>query len=64
MREAAKCAHEACECTVPPHGPFGKYCSDHCREAHGFAAFRCGCHHDECDRAAQKSAAQPAQKPA
>ena len=28
-----KCAHPACNCTVPKNGPFGKYCSEHCKEA-------------------------------
>jgi hypothetical protein len=64
MKEPAKCAHEACECTVPPDGPFGKYCSDHCREAHRFTAFRCMCHHDACDQAANKENASTMPRPA
>jgi hypothetical protein len=62
MREAAKCAHEACACTVPANSPFGKYCSDHCREAHRFTAFRCMCHHDACDQPTARDSGEAAHK--
>ena len=46
MAGPMKCAHPACNCTVEPKGPFGKYCSDHCKQAgdkielRGFGSFR------------------------
>ena len=33
MAPSPKCAHPSCECTVEPGGRFGKYCSDHCKQA-------------------------------
>ena len=34
MAEAGmKCAHPSCQCVVPAHGPHGKYCSNHCKQA-------------------------------
>jgi hypothetical protein len=34
---------------VAPNGPFGKYCSEHCKEAAGITELRCTCHHAGCD---------------
>ena len=44
----SKCAHMACECLVPPKGPFGKYCSEHCKKAGGMMELHCNCQHPEC----------------
>ena len=46
--ETTKCAHDACTCMVPKHGPFGKYCSEECREKGGMTELRCHCGHPEC----------------
>ena len=43
-----KCAHPTCNCTVEPNGAYGKYCSEHCKEAHGMTELRCGCPHPQC----------------
>ena len=43
-----KCAHPACNCTVPKNGPFGKYCSEHCKEARDIIELRCDCKHPAC----------------
>jgi hypothetical protein len=43
-----KCAHEGCSCTVDGKGPFGKYCSEHCKGAARITELRCGCQHTEC----------------
>ena len=48
MAEAAKCAHPACECIVQPNGPFGKYCSEHCKQAGQKIELRCDCQHPAC----------------
>ncbi|MEO7191871.1 MAG: hypothetical protein ABI051_12520 [Vicinamibacterales bacterium] len=48
MADSAKCAHPACDCTVSGKGPFGKFCSEHCKDAHGITELRCGCQHVEC----------------
>jgi hypothetical protein len=45
----AKCAHPACSCEVAPNGPYGTYCSEHCKEAGKITELRCGCHHAGCD---------------
>jgi hypothetical protein len=45
-----KCAHPACKCTVADDGPFGDYCSEHCREAGDIAEIECECGHPECNR--------------
>jgi hypothetical protein len=49
----ARCAHPACECTVAKGGPYGKYCSDHCKEASQFSELRCGCQHQQCREGGQ-----------
>jgi hypothetical protein len=51
MAEAAKCAHPGCDCTVLPKSPFGKYCSEHCKDAHDMTELRCGCQHAACQGA-------------
>lgn len=60
MTDVARCAHPACECTVPKGGRFGKYCCDHCKEASKFSELRCGCQHQECrEGAASAGAGRP-----
>ncbi|HEY3884421.1 MAG TPA: hypothetical protein VGL62_04395, partial [Vicinamibacterales bacterium] len=44
----AKCAHPACNCTIQEKGPFGKYCSEHCKKAGNITELRCGCQHADC----------------
>jgi len=48
MATAAKCAHPSCECVVAPKSSFGKYCSEHCKEAGQITELRCNCQHLEC----------------
>jgi hypothetical protein len=48
MTQPAKCAHAACSCTVSDKGEWGKYCSEHCKNAGGMSELRCGCQHPEC----------------
>ena len=48
VSDAKKCAHPACECTVQPGGIFGKYCSDHCKQAGDRVELRCDCQHPAC----------------
>jgi hypothetical protein len=48
MAEESKCAHPACECMVPKHGPHGKYCSEHCKEKGQSIELRCDCQHPPC----------------
>ncbi len=55
MAAAVKCAHPACDCLVEKGGPFGKYCSDHCRKAGEITALSCHCQHPGCGT--QKAAA-------
>ena len=43
-----KCAHPACNCVVPADGPFGKYCSEHCKEKGQSIELRCECMHPGC----------------
>ena len=54
-----KCAHPACECVVEKGGRFGKYCSEHCKEAGPMMVLRCHCHHPQCTEAAARSTANP-----
>jgi hypothetical protein len=56
MATETKCAHPACDCLVTKGGPFGRFCSEHCREA-GETALRCYCHHEGCG--VPKTAAPP-----
>ena len=46
--DSNKCAHPACGCTVQKGGPYGDYCSEHCREAKDVAEIRCDCKHPGC----------------
>ncbi len=48
MPELQKCAHPACKCLVSKDSQYGKYCSDHCREAEDKIEIRCDCQHAEC----------------
>ena len=41
-------AHEICTCTVDGKGPFGKSCSEHCKEAARMTQLRCGCRRTGC----------------
>jgi len=43
-----KCAHPACECSIAPKGPYGKYCSGECRRAGQISELHCNCQHAEC----------------
>jgi hypothetical protein len=43
-----KCAHPACKCLVAPGAEFGKYCSEHCKEAKDMTELRCDCKHPMC----------------
>ena len=43
-----KCAHDSCKCTVSGHGPFGKYCSEHCQDNAELTELRCDCGHPGC----------------
>jgi hypothetical protein len=48
MADSAKCAHPSCNCNVEPRGPFGKYCSDHCKQSGEKVELRCDCQHPAC----------------
>jgi hypothetical protein len=48
MAVPAKCAHPSCDCMVAPKGAYGKYCSEHCRDAGQITELRCNCQHAEC----------------
>jgi len=48
MGPAEKCAHPACECMVEKGQRFGKFCSEHCKEAGHLTALNCHCMHPEC----------------
>ena len=48
MPQPQQCAHPGCSCIVVPNGEFGKYCSEHCKEAKGLTELRCGCNHPAC----------------
>ena len=60
--DAEKCAHAACECQVAKGGPFGRFCSEHCKHAGQISELRCYCQHAEC-RAAGQSPQPPAGPP-
>ena len=47
--ESKKCAHPACKCRVSTTGPYGDYCSEHCREAKAVTEIRCDCKHPPCN---------------
>lgn len=48
MPQPQQCAHPGCSCIVVPNGEFGKYCSEHCKEAKDLTELRCGCNHPAC----------------
>lgn len=48
MAVPAKCAHPPCECQVVPNGPYGKYCSEHCKKAGQITVLHCDCPHPGC----------------
>ena len=48
LMDTNKCAHPACNCTVQKGGPFGKYCSEHCKEARDIIELHCDCKHPGC----------------
>ncbi len=48
MADMKKCAHPQCKCTVSEGGSFGKYCSEHCREAADQTELMCDCKHPGC----------------
>jgi len=48
MTEGKKCANPPCGCQVEPHGPHGKFCSDHCKEMGDKIELRCDCQHPPC----------------
>jgi len=48
VMETSKCAHPACNCIVPKGGQFGKYCSEHCKEAGDITELHCDCKHPGC----------------
>jgi len=48
MAKSQQCAHPGCSCTVEASSEFGKYCSEHCKDAKGMTELRCGCNHPGC----------------
>ena len=48
MAEPKKCANGSCECMVDAHAPFGKYCSEHCKQVGDRIELRCDCEHGIC----------------
>jgi len=48
MADEKKCAHPSCQCMVGPKGPYGKYCSEHCKEKGQSTELRCDCQHAAC----------------
>jgi len=48
MADTLKCAHPGCECMVEKGGPFGKYCSEYCKQAGQHTELHCGCQHQPC----------------
>ncbi len=48
MADAKPCAHASCNCLVEPGGRFGKYCSEHCKQAGDKIELRCDCQHQPC----------------
>jgi hypothetical protein len=48
MTEPNKCAHPACKCLVSKDSAYGKYCSEHCKEAADEIELRCECQHPAC----------------
>ena len=48
MTSPNKCAHPACTCLVAKDGAYGRYCSEHCKEAADETELRCDCQHATC----------------
>ena len=48
MAKVEKCAHPQCNCRVDEGGRYGKYCSEHCREAGDQTELMCDCKHPAC----------------
>ena len=48
MADTNKCAHPSCACTVTKSSPYGKYCSEHCKEKRDGIDLRCECQHPAC----------------
>lgn len=48
MTDSIKCAHPACKCLVSKGSEYGKYCSEHCKEAADTIELRCYCQHSTC----------------
>jgi hypothetical protein len=48
MSEPKKCEHKPCTCMVPKDGPYGDYCSEHCKTAGHKIELVCECHHPGC----------------
>jgi hypothetical protein len=42
------CAHPGCDCTLTTDRPFGKYCSEYCREHGKMTELACHCGHQAC----------------
>ena len=53
MADRIKCAHPVCQCLVTKDSAYGKYCSEHCKEAAGEIRRRCECQHATCKKAAK-----------
>jgi hypothetical protein len=51
MSDPNKCAHPACSCIVSKTSTYGKYCSEHCKEAADTTELRCECQHLPCRQA-------------
>jgi hypothetical protein len=48
MTAPHECAHPACKCVVSENTSYGKYCSQHCKEAADKSELRCDCQHSAC----------------
>jgi hypothetical protein len=48
MADTQKCAHPSCTCMVKTAGPYGKYCSESCKEKRQQTELRCECRHPAC----------------
>jgi hypothetical protein len=48
MADSNKCAHPSCTCIVGKGSQFGKYCSEHCKEAKDQIELHCDCKHPGC----------------
>ena len=48
MTNQSSCAHPSCQCVLPKDSAYGKYCSEHCKEAAGRTELRCDCQHPAC----------------